>query len=66
MERVVFHQLTEWKNRADRKPLILNGPRQVGKTWLLRELPKENTKKKHMSYVEKTNLLDRYSPKILI
>lgn len=37
MERIVFQQLIDWKNRRDRKPLILNGARQVGKTWLLRE-----------------------------
>lgn len=37
MERIVLQQLIDWKNRRDRKPLILNGARQVGKTWLLRE-----------------------------
>lgn len=38
MERIVYQRLIEWKNRTDRKPLILNGARQVGKTWLLHEL----------------------------
>ena len=37
MERFVYHQLIEWKNRNTRKPLVLNGARQVGKTWLLHE-----------------------------
>lgn len=37
MERIVLKQLIEWKNREGRKPLILNGARQVGKTWLLKE-----------------------------
>ena len=37
MERVVYQELVKWKNRDGRKPLILNGARQVGKTWLLRE-----------------------------
>ena len=37
MERIVYHQLIEWKNRDARKPLVLNGARQVGKTWLLHE-----------------------------
>ena len=37
MKRFVLQQLIEWKNREDRKPLILNGARQVGKTWLLHE-----------------------------
>ena len=37
MERFVYQKLTEWKNRDARKPLVLNGARQVGKTWLLHE-----------------------------
>lgn len=38
MERLVFQKLIQWKNNPLRKPLILNGARQVGKTWLLQEL----------------------------
>ena len=30
MERFVFKKLTEWKKSKDRKPLILQGARQVG------------------------------------
>ncbi len=37
MKRIVIEQLIKWKSRADRKPLVINGARQVGKTWLLRE-----------------------------
>lgn len=37
MKRNAYHQLVEWKNRSDRKPLIIQGARQVGKTWLMRE-----------------------------
>ncbi len=33
-------QLVAWKNSAARKPLILQGARQVGKTWLLKEFAK--------------------------
>ena len=29
--------MVEWKSRSDRKPLILKGARQVGKTWLMKE-----------------------------
>ena len=36
MERTILQQLKAWKIRPDRKPLILNGARQVGKTWLLK------------------------------
>lgn len=37
MERLIYKQLAEWKASKDRKPLILNGARQVGKTYLLRD-----------------------------
>lgn len=45
MERFALKQLVEWKNRGDRKPLILNGARQVGKTWLLQEFARTEYKK---------------------
>lgn len=35
-------KLTEWANKKDRKPLIIQGARQVGKTWLMREFGKIN------------------------
>ena len=37
MERAVYQQLTAWKNSVARKPLILEGARQVGKTYILKE-----------------------------
>ena len=37
MERYLYNKLIEWKISPKRKPLILNGARQVGKTWLLTE-----------------------------
>lgn len=37
IERSLFQDLVEWKNSTRRKPLILNGVRQCGKTWLLKE-----------------------------
>lgn len=40
MERFLMEKLIAWKNKSRRKPLILNGARQVGKTWLLREFGK--------------------------
>lgn len=36
MERILMKSLLEWKNKKDRKPLILYGARQVGKTWLMK------------------------------
>lgn len=40
MERFLTKRLAEWKDSTRRKPLVLNGARQVGKTWLLREFGK--------------------------
>ncbi|ADG81059.1 ATP-binding protein [Thermincola potens] len=37
MERLIMQELLKWKNSRHRKPLILKGVRQVGKTWLLKE-----------------------------
>ena len=37
MERFVMQDLIAWKNKKDRKPLILLGARQVGKTYILKE-----------------------------
>ena len=41
MKREVTHQLYEWKEKRGRKPLILQGARQVGKTWLMKTFGKE-------------------------
>lgn len=37
MKRNAIEQLLAWKNSTDRKPLVLKGARQVGKTWLMEE-----------------------------
>lgn len=37
MERSILMDLLKWKDSNRRKPLILNGVRQVGKTWILKE-----------------------------
>ena len=37
MYRKVMERLIEWKNAKDRKPLILRGARQVGKTYIIKE-----------------------------
>lgn len=41
MEREAIAQLYKWRERDDRKPLILRGARQVGKTWLVKEFAKK-------------------------
>lgn len=37
MERDIINNLVEWKNSADRKPLLLTGVRQCGKTYICKE-----------------------------
>ena len=69
MERQVLKQLTLWKDSAHRKPLILKGARQVGKTWALKEFGKRNYEnvayfnfEEHAEYrqfFEKTRDIDR-------
>ena len=37
MKRKIYTKLVEWKNQECHKPLILNGVRQCGKTYILKE-----------------------------
>jgi len=41
MNRKILNSLVEWKKSDERKPLILNGARQVGKTYILEEFGRE-------------------------
>ncbi len=40
MKRIVFEELKRWKDSPQRKPILLRGARQVGKTYIVRELGK--------------------------
>ena len=42
MERFIMEKLIKWKNSKNRKPLILKGARQVGKTYILQKFGQEN------------------------
>ena len=55
MERIVYQDIIKWSKNKERKPLILNGARQVGKTWLLKEL----AKKEYAKTAENQHLLLR-------
>lgn len=37
MKRDIYEELLRWKNNLNRKPLVITGARQVGKTWIMRE-----------------------------
>ena len=44
MYRNQIEKLIEWKNNKNKKPLIIRGARQVGKTWLMKEFGEKNYK----------------------
>lgn len=54
-KRQLFHELEEWKNKSNRKPLILRGARQVGKTTLLKEFSKTYAKQLYLNLEKKTD-----------
>ncbi|MGP1476695.1 MAG: ATP-binding protein [Phocaeicola sp.] len=53
MEREILKELIAWKSRPDRKPLILLGARQVGKTHILKEFGRSHYK--YLAYVNCDN-----------
>lgn len=59
MKRNILSKLIEWKNKKNRKPLIVNGARQVGKTYILREFGSHYYEK--MAYVncDKNKMLEK-------
>lgn len=63
MYREKIADLLRWKSKKDRKPLILRGARQVGKTWLMKEFGRKYYK--HTVYVNfdnESNLNDLFKP----
>lgn len=41
MQRYALKHLIDWKNKNNHKPLVIQGARQVGKTWLMQEFGKK-------------------------
>lgn len=41
MDRFIYDKLKIWKDSGSRKPLIIQGIRQVGKTWLMKDFGKK-------------------------
>jgi len=41
MKRIALANLIQWKNKNGRKPLVIRGARQVGKTWLMKEFARQ-------------------------
>lgn len=42
MKRKITQYLKEWKNKANKVPLVIKGLRQVGKTFIVKEFVKNN------------------------
>ena len=53
MKRSIYKDLLRWKESPDRKPLVLEGARQVGKTWILKEFG--SNEYKNVAYVNCDN-----------
>ena len=76
MERLILKKLLNWKNSPYRKPLILKGVRQVGKTWILKEFGKryfENTaylnfdeNEEYKQFFETTKDVDRILQNLML
>lgn len=49
MKRYLYKELEKWSSSESRRPLVLFGARQVGKTWLLKEFG--NSKYKNVAFV---------------
>ena len=45
MKRNAMEELKKWQTDPERKPMVLRGARQVGKTWLMKEFGKTQFKK---------------------
>lgn len=52
MERIATQKLVEWNNNTRRKPLIVWGARQVGKTYLIKDIFAENYYKDNYIYID--------------
>ena len=48
MKRRIEAEIFAWKMQAHRKPLVLMGARQVGKTWLMEDFARKNFKHAHV------------------
>lgn len=50
MKRYALQEMMKWKESQRRKPLLVEGARQVGKTWLMRELAKSFAKSAYLNF----------------
>lgn len=61
MERTLYQSLLKWKNDTRRKPLVIKGARQVGKTWLMKEFGKREFESvAYINFEKVTQLADLF------
>lgn len=61
MKRLLLEKMVKWKESSDRKPLIIQGARQVGKTWLMQEFAKLNYNSSvYLNFEEQPDLLSLF------
>ncbi len=64
MYRIIMDKLIEWKNNKERKPLILRGARQVGKTYIIKQFGEENYEGvAYFNFDHDTKLYKKYQTK---
>lgn len=62
MYRRKIENLIEWKNSKNRKPLIIRGARQVGKTWLMKEFGNKSYEKyAYINFEANTRMQELFS-----
>ena len=63
MKRKMLNQLIAWKTKDNRKPLIIWGARQVGKTWLMKEFGKQYfSNHVYISFYNNTKIAKLFEP----
>lgn len=62
MKRILFNELIDWRNSSMRKPLLLRGARQVGKTHLVRQLGKKFKHFVEINFEKNPDLINIFKP----
>ena len=67
MERTLYKDLLAWKTSANRRPLILRGARQVGKTYLIKRFAREAYDSYvYLNFEEDPNLKDLFTDSLTL
>lgn len=63
MNRLLIKELVAWKNATNRKPLIIKGARQVGKTWLMQTFGEQQFKQVvYLNFESSQRLQEMFKP----